>query len=102
MLQRRMFDGGFAGICFPPAYRGLGLRRRAPTRLHRGVPALRHAVLAERSDVGILAATLVDFGTHQQKLRHLPAILRGEELWVQFLSEPSGGSDLAGVLTRAC
>jgi alkylation response protein AidB-like acyl-CoA dehydrogenase len=50
---------------------------------------------------GILAATLVDFGTHEQKLRHLPAILKGEELWVQFLSEPSGGSDLAGVLTRA-
>ena len=51
--------------------------------------------------LGILAATLVDFGTHEQKLRHLPAILKGEELWVQFLSEPSGGSDLAGVLTRA-
>ena len=47
--------------------------------------------------LGILAATLVDFGTHEQKLRHLPAILKGEELWVQFLSEPSGGSDLAGV-----
>ena len=51
--------------------------------------------------LGILAATLVDFGTHEQKLRHLPAILKGEELWVQFLSEPSGGSDLAGCLTRA-
>ena len=51
--------------------------------------------------LGILAATLVDFGTHEQKARHLPAILKGEELWVQFLSEPSGGSDLAGCLTRA-
>jgi alkylation response protein AidB-like acyl-CoA dehydrogenase len=51
--------------------------------------------------LGILAATLLDFGTHEQKLRHLPAILRGEELWVQFLSEPSGGSDLAGCLMRA-
>lgn len=51
--------------------------------------------------LGILAATLVEFGTHEQKARHLPAILRGEELWVQFLSEPSGGSDLVGCLTRA-
>src|SRR5205085_11056782 len=50
---------------------------------------------------GILAATLVDFGTHDQKLQHIPAILRGEALWVQCLSEPSGGSDLAGCLTRA-
>ncbi|MEJ7582605.1 MAG: acyl-CoA dehydrogenase family protein [Acidimicrobiales bacterium] len=51
--------------------------------------------------LSILAATLVDFGSHEQQFRHLPAILRGEELWVQFLSEPSGGSDLAGCLTRA-
>ena len=28
-------------------------------------------------------------------------MLRGEEMWVQFLSEPTGGSDLAGALTRA-
>ena len=100
-LQRRLWDGGFAGICFPAEYGGLGLPieyQRAFTEeslpydmpFSLNVPTL-----------GILAATLVDFGTHEQKLRHLPAILRGEELWVQFLSEPSGGSDLAGVLTRA-
>ncbi|MFZ6003426.1 MAG: acyl-CoA dehydrogenase family protein [Actinomycetota bacterium] len=100
-LQRRLWDGGFAGICFPAEYGGLGLtveHQRAFTQeslpydmpFSLNVPTL-----------GILAATLVDFGTHEQKARHLPAILRGEELWVQFLSEPSGGSDLAGCLTRA-
>jgi alkylation response protein AidB-like acyl-CoA dehydrogenase len=100
-LQRTLWAGGFAGICFPAAYGGLGLtveHQRAFTEeslpydmpFSLNVPTL-----------GILAATLVDFGTHEQKLRHLPAILRGEELWVQFLSEPSGGSDLAGCLTRA-
>jgi alkylation response protein AidB-like acyl-CoA dehydrogenase len=101
VLQRRLWDGGFAGICFPADYGGLGLtieHQRAFTEeslpydmpFSLNVPTL-----------GILAATLVEFGTHEQKLRHLPAILKGEELWVQFLSEPSGGSDLAGVLTRA-
>jgi len=100
-LQRRLWDGGYAGICFPTDYGGLGLtieHQRAFTEealpydmpFSLNVPTL-----------GILAATLVDFGTHEQKLRHLSAILRGEELWVQFLSEPSGGSDLAGCLTRA-
>ena len=101
VLQRRLWDGGFAGICFPAEYGGRGL----PT-------AYQHAFTEESMPYdmpvsmnvptfGILAATLVDFGTHEQKLRHLPAILRGEELWVQFLSEPSGGSDLAGCLTKA-
>ncbi len=100
-LQRRLWDGGFAGICFPTAYGGLGLtadHQRAFTdeSLPYDMPFSLNV-----PTLGILAATLVDFGTHEQKLRHLPAILRGEELWVQFLSEPSGGSDLAGCLTRA-
>jgi alkylation response protein AidB-like acyl-CoA dehydrogenase len=100
-LQRTLFDGGFAGICFPTEYGGLGL-----------APAYQRAFTEESAGydmpssfnvptLGILAATLLDFGTEEQKQRHIPAILRGEELWVQFLSEPSGGSDLAGCLTRA-
>jgi alkylation response protein AidB-like acyl-CoA dehydrogenase len=46
-------------------------------------------------------AVLLDFGTEEQKRAHIPAMLRGEELWMQFLSEPSGGSDVAGALTTA-
>ena len=46
-------------------------------------------------------AVILDFGTEEQKRRHIPPILRGEELWMQFLSEPSGGSDVAGAQTTA-
>jgi alkylation response protein AidB-like acyl-CoA dehydrogenase len=101
VLQRTLFEGGFAGICFPAEYGGLGLsveHQRAFTE--ESIPYDMPYSLNVPT-LGILAATLVDFGTHEQKLRHLPAILKGEELWVQFLSEPSGGSDLAGCLTRA-
>jgi alkylation response protein AidB-like acyl-CoA dehydrogenase len=46
-------------------------------------------------------AVILDFGTEEQKQRHVPPILRGETLWAQFLSEPTGGSDVAGALTTA-
>ena len=39
--------------------------------------------------------------SEEQKLEHLPAVIRGDEVLVQFLSESRGGSDLAGVTTRA-
>lgn len=51
--------------------------------------------------INILGATLVAYGTHEQKRAHVANILAGKELWLQFLSEPSGGSDLAGLLTSA-
>jgi alkylation response protein AidB-like acyl-CoA dehydrogenase len=58
-------------------------------------------VLLNVPTLSILAPTLLDFGTEAQKRAHIPKILSGEEIWVQFLSEPSGGSDLAGLVTRA-
>jgi len=49
----------------------------------------------------IIMPTLLDYGSEAQKMEHIPKTLRGEELWVQFLSEPTGGSDLAGAITKA-
>ena len=100
-LQRMLWDGGFAGICFPKEYGGLGLtieHQHAFTEeslpyempLHLNVP-----------NFSILGATLLDFGTDEQKAKYLPPMLTGEHQWVQFLSEPTGGSDLAGCVTRA-
>ena len=99
-LQRRIFDAGFAGIRYPKRYGGQGL-----SRAHQVAWAEAGAgyQLPNTFNVthGILGPTILDFGTEEQKDRHLPAMLRGKELWVQFLSEPSSGSDLAGLLTRA-
>ncbi|HET6954609.1 MAG TPA: acyl-CoA dehydrogenase family protein [Acidimicrobiales bacterium] len=101
VLQRRLWDGGFAGIRVPREYGGLGLTAEHTRAFNEETAGYDLPFSFNVPTLGILAATLLDAGTHEQKLRHVPAILKGEELWVQFLSEPSGGSDLAGCLTRA-
>ena len=101
VLQRRLWDAGFAGIRVPAAYGGLGLTEQHRLAFNEEAVGYDLPFSFNVPTLGILAATLLDAGSHEQRLRHVPAILKGEELWVQFLSEPSGGSDLAGCLTRA-
>jgi alkylation response protein AidB-like acyl-CoA dehydrogenase len=100
-LQHRLFEAGFAGLCFPVEYGGQGLTRAHQQVFTEESVPYQMPVLFNVPTFSILAPTLLDFGTEAQKKRHLPAIIRGDEIWVQMLSEPSGGSDLAGLVTRA-
>jgi alkylation response protein AidB-like acyl-CoA dehydrogenase len=49
----------------------------------------------------LCAGTLLQCATPEQIQRFIPPLLRGEKVWCQLFSEPSGGSDLAAVRTRA-
>jgi alkylation response protein AidB-like acyl-CoA dehydrogenase len=50
---------------------------------------------------GMLAPTMVELGTPEQKERFILKALTGEEVWCQGYSEPGAGSDLAAVQSRA-
>jgi hypothetical protein len=100
-VQRMLYDAGFAGLAFPRAYGGQGLAPEYQRAFAEECQGFEQAFALQEPTLNIIAPTILDFGSEQQKSRHLPAILRGEERWVQFLSEPSGGSDVASTMTRA-
>jgi alkylation response protein AidB-like acyl-CoA dehydrogenase len=100
--QRKLFDAGYAGLNWPADFGG------------RGLPVTQQLVYLEeyaRADapyisvnfVGLMHAgpTLIAEGTDEQRLYHLPRILRGDAVWCQGFSEPGAGSDLASLRTRA-
>ncbi len=100
--QRRLFDGGYAGLNWPREYGG---QDASPTQQ---LVFLEETTQARAPGVGVnfvgllhAGPTIVAEGTPEQKRAHLPRILRGDEVWCQGFSEPSAGSDLASLRTRA-
>jgi alkylation response protein AidB-like acyl-CoA dehydrogenase len=100
--QRRLYDAGYAGINWPKEYGG------------RGATPAEHLIFVEETErarapyvghnfVGLLHAgpTLIAEATAEQKAFHLPGILTGAHVWCQGFSEPSAGSDLASLRTKA-
>ena len=99
--QRQQFDGGWAGISWPQEYGGLGLSPLRQFIWHE------EYARARAPYIGMCFLALNQVGPKlmleanaAQKDAHLPAILRGEEIWCQGYSEPGAGSDLASLRTK--
>ncbi|MGW0820478.1 acyl-CoA dehydrogenase family protein [Streptomyces sp. NPDC002845] len=54
-----------------------------------------------QNGINLLAPTLFEYGTAEQRARVLPAMATGETVWAQAWSEPEAGSDLASLTSRA-
>jgi alkylation response protein AidB-like acyl-CoA dehydrogenase len=54
-----------------------------------------------QNGIFLLAPTIFEFGSQQQKDRFLPRMAAADDLWCQGWSEPNAGSDLAGIKSRA-
>jgi len=100
--QRKLFDAGYAGINWPKAYGGRELSATEQLVYYEET-ARAGAPYVGVNFVGLMhgGPTIIAEGDDEQKKKHLPRILRGDEVWCQGFSEPGAGSDLASLTTRA-
>ncbi len=92
---------GWSGLGWPEAYGGRALPLSRQAIFHEEHARCGAPLGVNLIGHGILAPTLLHFGSEAQKRRFLPGILSNREIWCQGYSEPGAGSDLAAVRTRA-
>ncbi len=97
----RMGARGWTVPAWPREYGGGGLSNQETKILAQEMAALGCRAPLLSFGIWMLGPALLKFGTHEQKLDHLPKIARGEIRWCQGYSEPNAGSDLASLATRA-
>jgi alkylation response protein AidB-like acyl-CoA dehydrogenase len=99
--QKAKANSGFAGITWPKEQGGQGL---APIfSVIFGQEEAKFDAPANPFSIGLgmCVPTMIAFATDAQKERYVGSALRGEEIWCQLFSEPSAGSDVAGLKTKA-
>jgi alkylation response protein AidB-like acyl-CoA dehydrogenase len=93
-------ERGWVAPHWPKEFGGAGLTPMEQFILNQEI-ARAGAPTVGGSGVSLLGPTLVVHGTEAQQKKYLPPILAGEMAWAQGYSEPSSGSDLASLQTRA-
>ena len=92
---------GWGTPTWPKAYGGGGL-----SKAEAAVLAKEMARIGAWSPIGgmgimMFGPTLLEYGSEEQKLRHIPPICTADIRWCQGYSEPGAGSDLAALQTFA-
>lgn len=99
--ERRLYAAGYSGIAWPQDYGGQGLGPVEDFIVNEEIG--RASAPESLNTIGreLVAPILLSVGTEDQKLHHIPRILRMDDIWCQGFSEPNAGSDLASIKTRA-
>jgi alkylation response protein AidB-like acyl-CoA dehydrogenase len=98
---KKLASGGWTGIDWPKEYGGRGASILQTIVYHQELARIHAPLPYIGSGLGLIGPTLMHWGTEEQKKRHLPRVLKGDEIWCQGYSEPGAGSDLASLQTRA-
>ena len=98
--KQRMADKGWGTPTWPKAYGGGGLSGPEARILAEEMAAIGAYNPIQGMGTSMFGPTLLEYGTEDQKQRHIPPIVRGEVRWCQGYSEPGAGSDLAALSTK--
>ncbi len=101
--QQRKFDAGYAMLNWPTELGGRGMPNSF-LRAYNGEEARFHVPSAGElppTSMGLIAPTIAAYGTDDQHANFIKPLMRMDILGCQLFSEPSAGSDLASVTTRA-
>ena len=99
--QKKKAEGGWACLHWPKEYGGRGATpiEKVIWQQEEGV----YGKLTQPFQIGegMCGPTVMAFGSEEHKRHYLPKLASGEHIWCQLFSEPAGGSDVAGLRTRA-
>ena len=98
---KKVFDAGYACITWPKEYGGAGL-----SQIHKVIWSQEVAKYDEPDGYFVIGQgncgpAIMHFATEEQKTELLPRMASAEDVWCQLFSEPSAGSDVAGLRTKA-
>jgi len=99
--QQKKAEAGWACLHWPKEYGG-----RGSTPIERVIWSQEEAPYGALSGIfligqGMCGPTMMAYASEEHKQSYLPKLASGEEIWCQLFSEPAGGSDLAGLRTKA-
>jgi len=99
--QKKKYDAGWAMIHWPKEFGGIGA-----TPIERIIWAQEESKFSVPKGVyeiglGMAGPVMMEYATDEQKERYLPPMAEGKEIWCQLFSEPSAGSDVAGLRSKA-
>ncbi|MEV5376316.1 acyl-CoA dehydrogenase family protein [Streptomyces nondiastaticus] len=99
--ERTLHAGRWSAVSWPPEYGGRGRSFLEWLVFEEEYWAAGAPARVSQNGIGLLAPTLFEHGTEEQRARILPSMSSGKTVWAQAWSEPGAGSDLASLRSVA-
>lgn len=99
--QRYLYEHGWGVVTWPVEYGGRGLGMLESMIWNQEKVAAGAHTFFNLVGLGLAGPTIIARADEEQKQRYLSPLARGDEVWCQLFSEPSAGSDLGNITTKA-